>query len=40
MADIATVEEGFRAVELGADMVATTLAGYTPYTSRQDRAGA
>jgi len=33
MADIATVEEGLRAAELGADMVATTLAGYTSYTA-------
>jgi N-acylglucosamine-6-phosphate 2-epimerase len=33
MADIATVEEGLRAAELGADVVATTLAGYTSYSS-------
>lgn len=29
MADVATVEEGVAAVEEGADMVATTLSGYT-----------
>ncbi|HXF83461.1 MAG TPA: N-acetylmannosamine-6-phosphate 2-epimerase [bacterium] len=29
MADVATVEEGERAAALGADLVATTLAGYT-----------
>jgi N-acylglucosamine-6-phosphate 2-epimerase len=29
MADVATVEEGDRAASLGADLVATTLAGYT-----------
>lgn len=37
MADIATVEEGAQAAALGADIVATTLAGYTPYTP--DRSG-
>jgi putative N-acetylmannosamine-6-phosphate epimerase len=33
MADIATAAEGLYALELGADMVATTLAGYTSYTA-------
>lgn len=33
-ADISTLEEGLAAVELGADFVATTLAGYTPYSSK------
>jgi N-acylglucosamine-6-phosphate 2-epimerase len=34
MADVATVEEGLSAAELGADVVATTLHGYTRATGR------
>lgn len=36
MADISTVEEGLDAAALGADMIATTLAGYTPYSPRRE----
>ncbi len=32
MADVSTYEEGVKSVELGADIVATTLAGYTQHT--------
>ncbi|MDW8109359.1 MAG: N-acetylmannosamine-6-phosphate 2-epimerase [Candidatus Kryptonium sp.] len=32
MADVSTYEEGIKSAELGADIIATTLAGYTPYT--------
>ncbi len=36
MADVSTLEEGLRAADLGADLVATTLAGYTPYSQKSD----
>ncbi|MCD6536578.1 MAG: hypothetical protein J7K49_06065, partial [Thaumarchaeota archaeon] len=37
MADISTLEEGLKALELGADVIATTLSGYTEYT--KDKLG-
>lgn len=34
MADISTVEEAIMAEKLGADLISTTLAGYTKYTNK------
>lgn len=36
MADVSTVDEGVRAVELGADLVGSTLSGYTEYTTKTE----
>jgi len=36
LADVATVQEGLAAMEAGADLVATTMAGYTDYSADKD----
>ncbi|GGD56307.1 N-acetylmannosamine-6-phosphate 2-epimerase [Paenibacillus nasutitermitis] len=37
MADVSNLEEGIHAWEAGADVVATTLSSYTPYTAEREK---
>jgi N-acylglucosamine-6-phosphate 2-epimerase len=37
LADVSTFEEGNTAMDMGADVVSTTMSGYTPYSKQQDK---
>lgn len=36
MGDVSTLEEGLQAAEAGADLVATTMSGYTPHSPKRE----
>jgi N-acylglucosamine-6-phosphate 2-epimerase len=36
MADVSNLDEGLLAADAGADLIATTLSGYTQYSTQQD----
>ncbi|MBO9607760.1 MAG: N-acetylmannosamine-6-phosphate 2-epimerase [Paenibacillaceae bacterium] len=36
MADVSTLEEGIRAEAVGADLISSTLSGYTPFSPQQE----